>query len=72
MRAAKAPLAPFTWTTTAGPYFGNHLGVLVLDGRDATFELYQGERTDDGTVAVPMPETRRDLTKERQRPEATA
>jgi phosphodiesterase/alkaline phosphatase D-like protein len=35
----KVPPLPLSWTKVAGPYFGNALGMLVLDGRSATFAL---------------------------------
>jgi hypothetical protein len=35
----KVPPLPLSWTKVAGPYFGNSLGFLVLDGRSATFTL---------------------------------
>ena len=33
------PALPLTWHKIAGPYFGNSLGTLVLDGRSAVFGL---------------------------------
>jgi phosphodiesterase/alkaline phosphatase D-like protein len=33
------PELPLTWTKTAGPFFGNALGELVLDDRSARFTL---------------------------------
>jgi phosphodiesterase/alkaline phosphatase D-like protein len=33
------PPLPLTWHKIAGPYFGNTLGTLVLDGRSAVFTL---------------------------------
>jgi hypothetical protein len=34
------PDLPLTWTKNAGPYFGNGLAQLVLDGRSAEFTLW--------------------------------
>jgi hypothetical protein len=50
------------WHTTAGPFFGNHLAMLELDGRSATFALEKGVY--DGPVArvTAVPEAQRDLT----------
>ena len=36
----KVPDLPLTWTKTAGPYFGNALAQLELDGRTAEFTLW--------------------------------
>ena len=41
------PDLPLTWTKNAGPYFGNALAQLTLDGRSAEFTLWH---------AVPKPE----------------
>ena len=41
------PDLPLTWTKNAGPYFGNGLAQLILDGRSAEFTLWH---------AVPEPE----------------
>jgi phosphodiesterase/alkaline phosphatase D-like protein len=41
------PELPLTWTRTAGPYFGNALAELVLDGREATFTLRHALANDD-------------------------
>jgi phosphodiesterase/alkaline phosphatase D-like protein len=35
------PDLPLTWTKKAGPYFGNALGQLLLDGRSAEFTLWR-------------------------------
>jgi len=35
----KVPPLPLSWSKIAGPFFGNALGMLVLDGRSATFSL---------------------------------
>jgi hypothetical protein len=40
---------PLQWRKQAGPFFGNELGELVLDGRDARFLLWATNRDDDGT-----------------------
>ena len=42
-RAGAAP-APLEWEKQAGPYFGNQIGELVLDGRQARFVLSVSER----------------------------
>ncbi len=63
--AAKAPVPSFTWQTIAGPFFGNHLGMLSISGRHASFELHQAEAADGGTVTTLVPDTQRDLTRPR-------
>ncbi len=44
------PDLPLTWTKNAGPYFGNGLAQLLLDGRSAEFTLWHavsdGDRAD--------------------------
>ena len=39
------PPVPLHWTKTAGPYFGNALGTLLLSGRDASFRLHKAVTT---------------------------
>jgi len=39
------PPLPLHWSKIAGPYFGNALGTLVLDGRSATFQLQKAVTT---------------------------
>jgi len=39
------PDLPLTWHKVAGPFFGNALGELVLDGRAARFTLRRSVRT---------------------------
>jgi hypothetical protein len=46
---ARVPHSPLQWRKQAGPFFGNELGELVLDGRDARFLLWATSRDDDGT-----------------------
>ncbi|HEY3333928.1 MAG TPA: alkaline phosphatase D family protein [Candidatus Limnocylindrales bacterium] len=62
VRFARATPASIDWTTTAGPYFGNHLGSLRFSGRTAEFTLQKSEHEGDVTLAVPVPEAARDLT----------
>jgi hypothetical protein len=38
-RTARAPVSGLQWEKQAGPFFGNQVGELVLDGRQATFRL---------------------------------
>ena len=40
------PPLPLTWRQIAGPFFGNSLGELVLDGRSAVFTLQCAVTTD--------------------------
>jgi hypothetical protein len=39
VRSARAPVSGLQWEKQAGPFFGNQVGELVLDGREATFRL---------------------------------
>lgn len=48
-RAARVQPTGLVWEKQSGPYFGNELGELVLDGRDARFRLWATSREDDGT-----------------------
>jgi hypothetical protein len=46
---ARVEGSPLQWRKQAGPFFGNELGELVLEGRDARFLLWATRRDDDGT-----------------------
>jgi PhoD-like phosphatase len=46
---ARVERSPLQWRKQAGPYFGNELGELLLEGRDARFLLWATSREDDGT-----------------------
>ncbi|MGY1617670.1 alkaline phosphatase D family protein [Geodermatophilus sp. SYSU D00691] len=39
-RLARVRRMPYAWQKQAGPFFGNQLGELVLDGREARFVLW--------------------------------
>jgi len=45
---ARVPRSPVRWRKQAGPFFGNELGELLLEGRDARFLLWATSRDDDG------------------------
>jgi len=47
-RLARVPATAFRWRKEAGPFFGNQIGELLLDGRSARFLLSVTERTDGG------------------------
>jgi len=47
-RLARVPASPVQWRKNAGPFFGNELGELVLDGRDARFLLWATSRDETG------------------------
>jgi hypothetical protein len=48
-RLARVPPSELDWAKAAGPFFGNQLGELVLDGREARLRLFVCERSrDDG------------------------
>lgn len=61
-RSAGVPAIGFDWNTIAGPYFGNHVATLTLEGRSATFALAKPSR--DGGVIRPatVPDAARNLT----------
>jgi hypothetical protein len=46
-RLTRVPRSELQWTKQAGPFFGNEIGELVLDGRRARFRLFATGR-DDG------------------------
>jgi hypothetical protein len=41
------PRSALEWEKQAGPFFGNELGELVLEERDARFRLFATSRDDD-------------------------
>ncbi|MCW2537321.1 MAG: uncharacterized protein JWQ26_3020 [Modestobacter sp.] len=45
---ARVGTSQLRWEKEAGPFFGNELGELVLDGRDARFRLFATSRDDAG------------------------
>ena len=47
VRLVKAEPTALAWQKQAGPYFGNQIGELVLDGREARFQLSVSEIGDD-------------------------
>jgi hypothetical protein len=61
-RFARVPDVEIDWRTAAGPFFGNHLAELRLDGRSATFSLSRSARTDAGTRAERVPDADLDLS----------
>ncbi|WP_420453187.1 alkaline phosphatase D family protein [Ilumatobacter sp.] len=48
-RVTKVPDQPLTWTREAGPFWGNEIATLVLDGRSAHVEIERAGRDDHGT-----------------------
>ncbi|MGY2081923.1 alkaline phosphatase D family protein [Modestobacter sp. SYSU DS0657] len=48
-RLARVRPSSLQWRKQAGPFFGNELGELVLDGRNARFLLWATSRDGDGT-----------------------
>ena len=46
-RLARAPRSELAWQKQAGPFFGNQLGELVLDGPDARFRLWVTDGTEE-------------------------
>jgi hypothetical protein len=47
-RLARVAPPEFDWRKTAGPFFGNEIGELVLDRREARFLLWRTERDGRG------------------------
>ncbi|GAB4080100.1 alkaline phosphatase family protein [Modestobacter muralis] len=47
-RLARVERSELRWAKQAGPFFGNELGELVLEGRNARFLLWATSRDDDG------------------------
>jgi hypothetical protein len=47
-RLARVRPSALDWSKAAGPFFGNQLGELELEGRAARFRLYVSERGADG------------------------
>jgi hypothetical protein len=47
-RLARVRPSELEWTKAAGPYFGNQLGELVLEGREARFRLFVSDRDEAG------------------------
>ncbi|SDX68048.1 PhoD-like phosphatase [Modestobacter sp. DSM 44400] len=45
---ARVGTSQLRWEKEAGPFFGNELGELVLEGRNARFRLFATSRDDDG------------------------
>ncbi|MHB8399884.1 MAG: alkaline phosphatase D family protein, partial [Candidatus Limnocylindrales bacterium] len=61
-RLGRVGPVPIDWHTIAGPFFGNHLALLKLDGRSAVFALEKSAFDGPVTRATPVPEATRDLT----------
>lgn len=64
-RLGRVPDVTMKWRTSAGPFFGNHLALLTLDGRKAEFALEKSEFDGPITRATPVKEASRDLTEGR-------
>ena len=62
----RVPAVTMDWRTTAGPFFGNHLALLAMDGRTAEFALEKSAFDGPVTRATPIPEATRELTGPRQ------
>jgi len=61
-RLGRVPPVDISWETTAGPYFGNHVAMLKIDGRTAEFALAKSAFDGPVTLATPVPEAFRRLT----------
>ena len=60
-RFARVPDVPLSWETRSGPYFGNHLAELRLEGRSAAFYLAKSAKAEDGARAEAVTDACRDL-----------
>ncbi|WP_040491859.1 DUF7800 domain-containing protein [Ilumatobacter nonamiensis] len=47
-RVARVPDQPLTWTREAGPFYGNEIATLSIDGRHARMKLERSGRNADG------------------------
>ena len=61
-RLGRVKPVTFRWATTVGPFFGNHIALLSLDGRTAGFALEKSAFDGPVTRATPMPEASVNLT----------
>jgi hypothetical protein len=60
-RLSRVDEVGFSWATTAGPFFGNHLAVLRLDGRAASYSLVKSATVDGESRAVDVEDSVRAL-----------
>ena len=51
-RVAKLPHQPLSWSRLAGPYYGNEIATLVLDGRSAVVCIERAGVDDDGNARL--------------------
>ncbi len=51
-RAARVPHSGLEWEKVAGPFFGNEIGELALEGRRARFRLFATRRDENGQDAL--------------------
>jgi hypothetical protein len=51
-RVAKLPPQPLNWSRLAGPYYGNEIATLVLDGRSAQLSIERADVDDDGRARL--------------------
>jgi hypothetical protein len=51
-RVAKLPHQPLRWSRLAGPYYGNEIATLVLEGRSAVVCIERAGIGDDGKAAL--------------------
>ncbi len=51
-RVARLPHQPLNWSRLAGPYYGNEIATLVLDGRSAVVCIERAGIGDDGKAAL--------------------
>jgi hypothetical protein len=51
-KVARLPRQELDWSRLAGPYYGNEIATLLLDGRSATLVIEKAGRDHDGTARL--------------------
>jgi hypothetical protein len=51
-RVSRLPHQPLSWSRIAGPYYGNEIATLLLDGRSARLVIEQSGRDRSGTARL--------------------
>jgi hypothetical protein len=51
-RVSRLPHQPLSWSRIAGPYYGNEIATLLLDGRAARLVIEQSGRDRSGTARL--------------------
>jgi hypothetical protein len=51
-KVARLPRQELDWSRLAGPFYGNEIATLLLDGRSATLVIEKAGRDRDGTARL--------------------